>query len=528
MDWKDINEAFKLYEMLMLDFHGEDEITINYEETEALFEERKVWGIKLHDKDNVLVKSTDTDVRDTRVCHTTPIFRFTDRLHAAGTALFFEDFDWSNMDNGVYESLVTFAKKSMPAKVKAGASMLEGILDHQNNMPFIFDMVNSNILKAALMCKIRRGDIIKKLEYQEGDTRKIFLEGAMSIKDLIRQRQYYPIKIILQHTVKPLTLALNHEQQFNIRGIRLDGSDLLQNVQWDTRLAHGLGLYHRLEILDLGRNNVGRDGCIMLAALLLNTDGLSLKVLSLVQSQIDDECITILCNGLQNNKTLTTLDLQGNNSITLDGWECLSDLVCNRTDINSTYQSNHTLESVGKLDELINSSATGTLIDLTGGETGILVDLELHGALKCLRKVLVLNKRRNEHSVHVVARQKIWCAHFKNRDFDLNPFLNVDVELMPHVLAWFANENQTTEDIDNFGNHIDYHFHWKALYYVIRNHWDIPVLFGFPSADRLRITELERMNEKLKTENIELKEENEVLKVHLEVEDMASLKRRRT
>ena len=42
MDWKDINEAFKLYEMLMLDFHGEDEITINYEETEALFEERKV------------------------------------------------------------------------------------------------------------------------------------------------------------------------------------------------------------------------------------------------------------------------------------------------------------------------------------------------------------------------------------------------------------------------------------------------------------------------------------------------------
>ena len=143
----------------------------------------------------MLVKSTDTDVRDTRVCHTTPIFRFTDRLHAAGNALFFEDFDWSNMDNGVYESLVTFAKKSMPAKVKAGASMLEGILDHQNNMPFIYHtMVSSNLLKAALMCKIRRGDVIKKLEYQEGDTRKIFLEGTMYIGDLIQQQQFTPSK----------------------------------------------------------------------------------------------------------------------------------------------------------------------------------------------------------------------------------------------------------------------------------------------------------------------------------------------
>ena len=173
-------------------------------------------------------------------------------------------------------------------------------------------MVSSNLLKAALMCKIRRGDVIKKLEYQEGDTRKIFLEGTMYIGDLIQQQQYYPIKITLQHTVKPLTLAINHKSQFNTNIIGLDGSNLLQNVQWGTRLANGLGLYHRLEHLDLDRNNVGRDGCLMLATL-LNTIG-SLKVLSLIQSQIDNECVSILCNSLWNNKTLTTLELQGNNN----------------------------------------------------------------------------------------------------------------------------------------------------------------------------------------------------------------------
>ena len=134
----------------------------------------------------------------------------------------------------------------MPAKIKLGNRIVEGVLDHQNNMPFIYHMVSSNLLKAALMCKIRRGDVIKKLEYQEGDTRKIFLEGTMYIGDLIQQQQYYPIKITLQHTVKPLTLAINHKSQFNTNIIGLDGSNLLQNVQWGTRLANGLGLYHRL------------------------------------------------------------------------------------------------------------------------------------------------------------------------------------------------------------------------------------------------------------------------------------------
>ena len=55
----------------------------------------------IRQRDNLLVNSTDTNIQDARVCHTTPFFRFTDRLHAAGTALFFEDdFDWIGHEAG--------------------------------------------------------------------------------------------------------------------------------------------------------------------------------------------------------------------------------------------------------------------------------------------------------------------------------------------------------------------------------------------------------------------------------------------
>ena len=84
--------------------YGEDEITINYEES-------KVWGIKLYDKDNLLVNSTDTNIRDTRVCHTTPFFRVTDRLHAAGTALFFEDTTWGYCEKQVHADVISLIKQ---------------------------------------------------------------------------------------------------------------------------------------------------------------------------------------------------------------------------------------------------------------------------------------------------------------------------------------------------------------------------------------------------------------------------------
>ena len=72
-------------------------------------------------------------------------------------------------------------------------------------------------------------------------------------------------------------------------------------------------------------------------------------------------------------------------------------------------------------------------------------------------------------------------------------------------------------------------------YRFIRN-WDVPVLFGFPSAESLRIgkrlEELEKLVESLRIENEELKEEMRVVKGCTGNSNIAdgseSLKRRRT
>ena len=67
------------------------------------------------------------------------------------------------------------------------------------------------------------------------------------------------------------------------------------------------------------------------------------------------------------------------------------------------------------------------------------------------------------------------CSHF-NDAFDLEPFLELDVGMMPQVLSLMTDEQR-----------------FKALYHTIRN-WSLIVSLGFPSADRLRIRKLEREN----------------------------------
>ena len=65
---------------------------------------------------------------------------------------------------------------------------------------------------------------------------------------------------------------------------------------------------------------------------------------------------------------------------------------------------------------------------------------------------------------------------------------------------------------------------------MLRN-WDIPTLFGFPSAESLRIgshvAELETLLEKYKAENLELRKENQSLKGDSNLDDEKKRLRKR-
>ena len=128
------------------------------------------------------------------------------------------------------------------------------------------------------------------------------------------------------------------------------------------------------------------------------------------------------------------------------------------------------------------------------------------------------------------ARYKLWETYFGWGIVDLRPFLEMDVQVIQYVLAWFAN------DIDRIER-------WcrTAIYYFIRN-WDVPVLFGYPSAAESlrmgkRLEELEKLVESLRMENKGVCDENKELMKEIQVlkgdndgsntDGLETLKRRR-
>ena len=359
------------------------------------------------------------------------------------------------------------------------------------------DTINDKSLRAALTGLMRAGDTITKVDFKNGSNRKEFtnITEEKDVTDLIRKPYRFPVKLTLQHKdyTKPEKQDSGDkpENPFSMAN-KLDLSDgILQlNKNWG-HLMSGLSQLHLLENLDLSKNHIGRDGCEALATLLEKENSV-LKCLSLTKTRIDNECISVIVNALRNNKTLEKLNLSKNKRITESGWKCILDLICDSTSINSTYLSNHTLQGLGvdllRLAQSTNSS-------------------ELQTVLCRLTRML----SNNEFCSAFAARRKIWDTHFDECTFDLQPFLDMDVKIMPHLISWM-----TRNIVRSCSN----------IYYFIKN-WDVPVLFGFPSAESerigSRITELESLVKKLRLKNTELREENQALKAG----DGSNLKRRR-
>ena len=98
-----------------------------------------------------------------------------------------------------------------------------------------------------------------------------------------------------------------------------------------------------LRALNLIYNSINAAGCRELAKLLQGGDA-TLKELYPEDNKIDDEGVEILVDALQNNTTLTYLELRGNDDISNQGKIKLLKLVNDISSIEATLQSNHTLK----------------------------------------------------------------------------------------------------------------------------------------------------------------------------------------
>jgi len=144
----------------------------------------------------------------------------------------------------------------------------------------------------------------------------------------------------------------------------------------------------------------------------------SLKELYLHSNNINDDTLVEFTNALRNNKSLKYLDVgdspddDGHARITQRGWAAVSTLLCNKTSIMDTYNSNHILQDPG---------------DYAYPEDAI-------------PNHLVESLKLNENKDKVeVARQKILRTHFSSdATSKVQEFLDMKLEVIPTAIAWIG------------------------------------------------------------------------------------------
>eukprot|EP00984_Skeletonema_dohrnii_P034227 scaffold33508_cov96-Skeletonema_dohrnii-CCMP3373.AAC.3 len=133
-----------------------------------------------------------------------------------------------------------------------------------------------------------------------------------------------------------------------------------------------------------------------------------LKTQNVYRINFGDEGAVALADALMGNKSLTSLHFFPHQSgITNAGWAAFSKLVCDPSSINSTYLSNHNIETIG--------------------EHG------MRGTPIYIRRYLDLNEHlgRRHAAIH-----KILKSH---SDLDMNPFFQWKLKLLPVVINWFQS-----------------------------------------------------------------------------------------
>ena len=237
----------------------------------------------------------------------------------------------------------------------------------------------------------------------------------------------------------------------------------------DDRLGSLFIRLDQIEYLDLGENSMGTDGCRALS-FLLKSKNTRLKSLSLRDNDLDDDCASILSEALKSNTELQVLDLDVNDDITEDGWKHFLKLLCDDKNIECTVQSNHTLQNMGSEWTAFRRHKRKKPSRHYSFCTR---DEDLYGRISELLDI-------NESSMRESMRIKVVGSQFRDI-FDLTPFLELHVTVMPYLLALMSS-------------HGSLH---KGLHHTVRN-WNVTALFGSPSLDRMKIRKLEDENDKLR------------------------------
>jgi len=254
---------------------------------------------------------------------------------------------------------------------------------------------------------------IINMELQGEESGDIF--RALRLHQPHLQRLYYPFNSLNRRMftgVEELTYLLRDSNE-------LHTLDISHNGIVGESLQEGLLQYlGKLRCLNIGGNMLSVndfDGYQAIAALLedptCNLEELYLKA-SAFMSPFQGERLGYFATAMTKNRTLRTLDL-GDNSINAAGWTLFSDVLCDTSSINNTYNSNHTLMQLVTADEVPSYQNRDTLPPQ-------------------IQRWLVLNQMNDKKNV-----ASIKILQHSRHNITMHPFFEWELKCLPIAVNWF-------------------------------------------------------------------------------------------
>ena len=191
------------------------------------------------------------------------------------------------------------------------------------------------------------------------------------------------------------------------------------------------------------RTSSDLSSCQVIASFLAS-EQCTLRKLNLNGNPINDAGCRIIAESLRINRRLRCL-LCFNMEITTQGFASFIPVVCDASSIESTLNSNHTIEQVNP-----------------SGDKRVPLELV---------KLIFMNRDMDKT---IVAKMKVLRSHFSG-NFDLTAIAGLDAKALPYLLAWFG---RLRRECSNFEEEQMY---LSALYRITRHN---PEICSHPSYNR--------------------------------------------
>lgn len=180
---------------------------------------------------------------------------------------------------------------------------------------------------------------------------------------------------------------------------------------------------NHLHLLNLDSTGIDDTACATLQKMLEN-ESYQVQRLSLNDNNITGNGLGTLLSALEDNTTLKSLSLSGND-ILQDEWCQALTLVCNESSIDSTYFSNHTLRQLqGPSKQFYNKSSIGKKIKY-------MFKINLHANTTLKKKKSI---------ARLAGATKVIVSHLSNLNQSKSTFLDgTDDVMFPYALGWLGN-----------------------------------------------------------------------------------------